>query len=238
MKKIFLLGLFLLTSCATVPVPREFAYKPMQTNQYLLASWQKITDSSSPIRIYLEGDGKAFDYRGLPTQNPTPKNKFLRNMAFSDPHANVVYLARPCQFVQDPHCKVEDWTVGRFSEQIVEDTALAIKQISQDREIVLIGYSGGALLSGLLITRHPELKIQKWITIAGLLNHTDWTQYWGDTPLYLSLDLQTLPTVEQQHFAGARDKVIPLELSKKWVGKNNLAILPHATHNKGFTCNF
>ena len=120
MKKLFLLGLFLLTSCATVPVPREFAYKPMQTNQYLLASWQKITDSSSSIRIYLEGDGKAFDYRGLPTQNPTPKNKFLRNMAFSDPHANVVYLARPCQFVQDSHCKVEDWTVGRFSEQIVD----------------------------------------------------------------------------------------------------------------------
>ena len=73
--------------------------------------------------------------------------------------------AWPCQFIKSDTCSVQDWTVGRFSEEIVEDTAFAIKQIVQEKEIILIGYSGGALLSGLIISRHPEMKINKWISI-------------------------------------------------------------------------
>jgi pimeloyl-ACP methyl ester carboxylesterase len=234
MKRYLFISLFFLISCATLKVPQEFIYAPIQANNYVLVSWQKITDKEAPIYIYIEGDGNAFNYQGMPNKNPTPKSKFLRTMAFNDDNANVVYLARPCQFIKSDTCSVQDWTVGRFSEEIVEDTAFAIKQIAQEKEIILVGYSGGALLSGLIISRHPEMKINKWITIAGLLNHKDWTQYYGDMPLNLSLDLDTLPQIEQQHFVGGKDKVIPLKLSKKWINNKDLIILPNATHSTVF----
>lgn len=116
----------------------------------------------------------------------------------------------------------------------MQDTADAIKQIAQDKEIVLIGYSGGALLSGLIIQNYPDLKIKKWITIAGVLNHSDWTNFFGDNPLTKSLDLDSLPLVEQEHYAGAKDKIVPLELSKKWTKDKNLIIAPKANHSGPF----
>ena len=52
------------------------------------------------------------------------------------------------------------------------------------RRIILIGYSGGALLCGLIINHYQEeLNIVRWITIAGLLNHTRWTRHFGYNPL-------------------------------------------------------
>ncbi|MBR2299926.1 MAG: hypothetical protein IJ870_05075 [Alphaproteobacteria bacterium] len=68
---------------------------------FKIASWQKITDKNAPYKIYIEGDGFAFNAHGSPTTNPTPKNTFLRQIAFNDPSKNVVYLARPCQYVND-----------------------------------------------------------------------------------------------------------------------------------------
>jgi Serine hydrolase (FSH1). len=229
----FFLVLFF-TACATFKAPQEFSYTPVKQNTYTLATWQKITDEKEPIYIFMEGDGNAFNYRGLPTKDPTPKSTFLRNLAFKNTNKNIVYLARPCQYIKAQNCKEEDWTGGRFSPKIVSDTARTIKQIAQDKEIILIGYSGGALLSGLIIKNYPELKIKKWITVAGVLNHKEWTEFFGDKPLTKSLNLKTLPNVPQVHYAGAKDKIVPLELSKKWTKEKNLIIVPKAKHNGHF----
>ena len=233
----YLLSAFLffsLTACATFKAPQEFSYIPVKQNTYTLATWQKITDDKAPIYIFVEGDGNAFNYRGLPTKDPTPKSTFLREMAFKNTNKNIVYLARPCQYIKTQNCKEEDWTSGRFSPKIVSDTARAIKQIAKDKEIVLIGYSGGALLSGLIIKNYPEIKIKKWITVAGVLNHKEWTEFFGDEPLTNSLNLRTLPTVLQTHYVGTKDKTVPLELSKKWIKEENLIIVPKAKHNGPF----
>lgn len=238
MKYFLLLFIFFLSACATFKAPQEFSYIPVKQNTYTLATWQKITDDKEPIYIFVEGDGNAFDYRGLPTNDPTPKSTFFRKLAFNNKNENIVYLARPCQYIKTQNCKEEDWTIGRFSPKIVFDTARAIKQIAKDREIVLIGYSGGALLSGLIIKSQPEIKIKKWITVAGVLNHKDWTDYFGNAPLTKSLDLKTLPNVPQVHYAGAKDKIVPLELSKKWTKEKNLIIVPKAKHSGPFDLDF
>ena len=234
---LFLFLFFCFTACASLKTPQDFTYIPLKEKTYTLASWQKITDDKEPVYIFLEGDGNAFNYQGLPTKNPTPKSTFLRKTAFNNKNKNIVYLARPCQYIKTQNCKEEDWTIGRFSEEIMQDTASAIKQIAQEKEIVLIGYSGGALLSGLIIQNYPDLKIKKWITIAGVLNHTDWTNFWGDRPLTKSLDLDFLPSVEQMHYAGTKDKIVPLELSKKWTKEKDLIIVPKATHAGPFEIN-
>ena len=233
MKK-FLILLLLLCGCHGVVVPDSFTYKEIETDSYKLASWQKITDKKSPVRIYIEGDGYAFNHLGQPTTNPTPRGTFLRTLAFNDPNANVVYLARPCQFVEDKHCTQKDWTTGRFSQGIVNSTTQAIKKITGKQQIILVGYSGGALLSGLIIEQNPKLPAKKWITIAGVLNHTKWTEDLNLPPLKDSIDLEKLPTIPQLHLIGDKDTTVSYKLTESLVDNKNLIVIPSATHDKGY----
>ena len=239
MKKIFIFlsFIFLFCSCSTMQTkpPEDFSYREIKTNDYVLASWQKITDNNLPIRIYVEGDGHAYTPNGYPTTDPTPKSYFLRNIAFNDTNANIVYLARPCQYIKSNNHNNIDWTTGRFSQKIISNMAQAIKQIVEDKETVLIGYSGGALLCGLIINQYSqEINVIKWITVAGLLNHTKWTTYFNYVPLKDSLDLDTIPNIKQTHYIGKKDKIIPYQLTLELVDKTNCIIIEDATHNSGF----
>ncbi len=233
MKKILLLS-FLLYGCQSITVPPSFTYEEIQTDTYRLASWQKITNSSQPVRIYIEGDGNAFNYAGQPTANPTPHGVFLRKIAFNDPNANVVYLARPCQFVNDMKCSEKDWTTGRFSSDIISAVTQAIKDISKQKPVVLIGYSGGALVSGVIAENNPDLRVKKWITLAGVLNHEKWTENLNLPPLTDSLDLKKMPCVPQIHFIGKKDKVVSYKLTESLADEKNIIIIPNATHDNGF----
>jgi hypothetical protein len=75
--------------------------------------------------------------------------------------------------------------------------------------------------------------VRKYYQGKGIITDLKGWNY-GDMPLNLSLDLDTLPQIEQQHFVGGKDKVIPLELSKKWINSKDLIILPNATHSTVF----
>ena len=204
---------------------------PAKNELYSVATIQKITDSTTPVHIYIEGDGHSFDSHGHATDDPTPHSRFMRRMALADNSPNVAYIARPCQFVMDDKCNVSDWTDGRFSKPIVDSVAYAIKTIAGTRPVILIGYSGGAMISGLVIQNHNEIDVKKWITIAGVLNHTDWTRYFNDSPLTHSLNLNTLPRLPQTHYIVEKDSVIPNILSKQWVNLNDIKIIKNAKHN-------
>ena len=86
-------GVIFLIGCKAVIVPDDFLYKEIKTSTFVLASWQKITDKNAKYKIYIEGDGASFDAYGLPTSNPTPKGKLLREIAFADKSPNVIYLS-------------------------------------------------------------------------------------------------------------------------------------------------
>ena len=238
MKKIFIFFILLtFCSCSTLKTkpPEDFLYKEIKTDDYVLASWQKIKDKDSLIKIYIEGDGNAYNSNGYPTTDPTPKSYFLRNIAFNDTSENVVYLARPCQYIKSNSYDKIDWTTGRFSYKILNNMSQAIKKIADGRNIILIGYSGGALLCGLIINHYQEeLKIIRWITIAGLLNHTRWTKHFGYVPLKYSLDLNTIPNIPQTHYIGKKDTIIPCWLTLQCLDEKNCVIIENATHNKGF----
>ncbi len=223
--------LFFLSSCTTLKIPSTYHYQAIKTQTFTLATWQKITDPDAPIRIYVEGDGNAFDKWGNPTNNPTPKSTFVREMAFNDYNPNVVYIARPCQFIQTKLCTKECWSTGRFSYQAVQALYEATKKISHNKPIIYIGYSGGALLTGLVIQEFPQINVIKWITIAGLLDHKAWSDYLNLYPLTKSLNLKKLPNLPQLHYIGKNDSVIPLPLIKKITHGKNLYIINNATHN-------
>ena len=223
---------FLLCSCAAAWRPADdFAPIPVQAGKFDIVTYQKNTDTQAPVHIYIEGDGHSFDAYGAPTGDPTPRSTLVRDLAMRDKAPNVVYMARPCQFIMSPACAETYWTDGRFSAAVLNSMGAAVTRVAADRPIVLIGYSGGAMVGGLIIKRNPALPIKKWITIAGVLNHADWTAYFGDTPLRESLDLKRLPDVRALHYVGADDDVVPMELSQKWIDdESQIVVVPGAGH--------
>ena len=204
----------------------------VQTPTYAVATWQKINNpKNNNIHIYLEGDGHAYNALGLPTNDPTPHSVLMKRLAVQDTFDNVVYMARPCQFIMDKHCTQQDWTTGRFAQRIIDAQTNAINQIAKDKQITLVGYSGGAMVSGLIIKQNPWMRFEKWITVAGVLDHQKWTNYFGDPPLTESLNMNTLPNVPQTHFIGARDKTVPYDLARQWAPIDTLIVIDNATHD-------
>ncbi len=235
MKKLFsILFCLVLIGCAGREwvAPDGFIYVPIDTGEYEIATWQKINNpKDSYIHIYIEGDGNAFDVYGQPTSNPTPRGTLVRDLAARDNFDNVVYIARPCQFISNQNCSESDWTSGRFSKKIIDAESNAVAQVAGDKKITLVGYSGGALVSGLVINQNPKMKIEKWITIAGVLNHKKWTDFFGDEALGESMDLKSLPNVPQKHFIGGRDRVVPVALAQSWANVDDIIIIENATHD-------
>jgi len=232
MKKIFLLLFLSACTGAGWKAPDGFTFVPVKSGQYEIATWQKINNpKNNHIHIYIEGDGRAFNAHGQPTSNPTPRGTFVRDLVARDNFENVVYMARPCQFIMTDSCKEADWTNGRFSQKIITAQSDVINQIGNGKKITLIGYSGGAMVSGLVIEQNPKLKVEKWVTIAGVLNHKKWTEYFGDEDLSESLNLENLPSIKQIHFVGENDKTVPYELAKSWANESDIKLVPNATHD-------
>ena len=230
----FIILSVMMAGCVGAPwvPPGDFRMEIIHTDEFDILTYARISDHPTPIHIYLEGDGNSFDGYGIPTNDPTPRGTFLRDLSATDESPNVVYMARPCQFIMSPACDKTDWTTGRFSHQIIDATATAIRKIAKNRPVILIGYSGGAMISGLVIQHAPDINVQKWITIAGVLNHADWTAHFGDAPLLGSENLTALPPVPQIHYIADHDRVVPNELSRKWVPEHNLVTIPNSTHNR------
>lgn len=242
MKKIYFLFLTLfVVACVNQTTPADFLYKEIKTNTFTLYSYQKISDLEKPIKIYIEGDGHAFNFHGQPSDNPTPKSDFFRNIAFSDTNPNVVYLARPCQYILDknPICSKRHWTTARFAPEIIQSTADAIKQIAHNSEVILVGFSGGAQVAGLVSVLNPDLKVKKLITIAGNLDHLSWTQYHNLPPLSESLNLENFYSLFSQlpqiHYVGGKDKNITYQLVDDFVKNKSLIVkVNEASHNHGW----
>ena len=223
---------FLLAACAGTAHDDELKLLSAISGDYDIAFWSRDGSDTAPVHIYIEGDGHAFDAAGNPTADPTPHGRLVRDMAARDPHTNVAYLARPCQYVMSDACNVHDWTDGRFSAKIISEMSDAVRFIARNRPVILIGYSGGAFVSAAIIEKNPDLNVRQWITVAGVLNHSDWTEYFGDAPLTRSVTVNILPRVSARHYVASRDSVVPMSLSARWVGAENLIIVPGARHNR------
>ncbi|MBR4927005.1 MAG: alpha/beta hydrolase, partial [Alphaproteobacteria bacterium] len=227
--------------CAGKNVLSDYRFQTQTVPPYIIASWFKIEKPESVLRIYIEGDGNAFNVKGQPTDNPTPKDTFLRTLAANDTNSNVAYLGRPCQYLQAGVCSQKDWTSGRFSDEIVssmERAVLNLMKKAKTQKVVLIGFSGGAQVAGLIAVRNAD-KVQEIITIAGVLDHQAWTDYHGDEALTQSLNLmdykKEFDKIPQRHFIGEKDDVVPPELTQEFVtDEKTIILVPKATHNKGF----
>ena len=238
-KAIFIFASFLSACKTTYQVPDDFTYQEIQTPVFKIASWHKITDNNFTYKVYIEGDGYAFNANGRPSSNPTPRGTFLRQIAFNDPSPNVIYLGRPCQYVQDEKCEKKYWTTARFSPKVILSEADALKKMTNKNNVILIGFSGGAQVAGLIGVLHPEIKLKKIITIAGNLDHKTWTEQFHLMSLNESLSLtdykQEFSKIPQTHYVGTKDSIILPEITKDFIGSTAPIIeVKGAKHGTGF----
>lgn len=238
MQKIFAI-ILLLCGCQGLVIPDDFNYKIIKTRNFELASWQKINNPQGVFKIYIEGDGYAFNAYGRPSQDPTPRGTLLRKIAFGDKSPNVVYLARPCQYVKSKICSQRHWTSARFAPEVINAEYEAVKQIAGDNPVVLIGFSGGAQVAGLIASAKVGLNVKKIITIGGNLDHLAWTKYHSLPALNESMNLESYRSqflkIPQVHYVGSEDNVIPPQLVKDFVGNAAPVIeVCGASHNNGW----
>jgi hypothetical protein len=222
-----------LAGCAMSSLPPGF--EVVDTGDFPIAALVRDTDAAADFAIYIEGDGHAFNARGDPTRDPTPRGDFVRRLARGDTGANVAYIARPCQFVSNEKCSEKYWTSARFAPEVIDTTARTIEKISGGRGVTLIGFSGGAQVAGLVAVLHPEIKVKKIMTYAGNLEHAAWTAHHKLAPLNESLNLADYRDeylkIPATHYVGEHDKVIPPKLVTDFVGDGaNVIVVSDAGH--------
>jgi dienelactone hydrolase len=232
----------LLVGCSAIPTPQErishadglTAAKGWQASRipagrfelvaYLpKAGSQKNGSQVETLTIYIEGDGLAWVNGHTPSVDPTPRDPIALRLALAHPGGPAVFLARPCQYVDAAKtgCAQSYWTEQRFAPEVVESTHLAVEALKQRfgaRQLVLVGYSGGAAIAALVTTRRDD--VARLVTVAGNLDHEAWTRHHRVTKLSGSLnparEAARFQAVPQTHFIGSQDKIITPILARQW----------------------
>lgn len=220
---VILIFITLLTGCLKQSPSESDLFRKVVVKDNIaipLVAHLKKSGKANTLRVYLEGDGYAWQNRTTPSKNPTPRSHSMLKMAMQDKYSDILYIARPCQYLQhDIACQAKYWTYARYSEAVINSIHTVIsKYENYYSDIELIGYSGGANIAGTLAVLKQNIK--GYITIAGNLDHKAWTDYHGVSYLSESTNsadhIQQLCKINQIHFFGAKDKVIPPQLIEQY----------------------
>ena len=261
MKKVFCISVLavFLAGCASMSDRLNLADRLAQRagmqlslvrgGEFLLTSYQRVSDPSKPLNVYIEGDGFAWATRGRLSTNATPKDAFTLQLAAQDDAPNVVYIARPCQYTSpdlNPSCGSKYWSTHRFSEEVINSMNRAIDEVmlaSGVEKVNLIGYSGGGAVVVLLAARRNDVESIR--TVAGNLDHVAVNAYHKVSQMKKSLNpidyANVVSKIPQYHFVGKEDKVVPLFVAEKFSkasGSKNecvkISTLEGATHHIGW----
>ena len=202
----------------------DFQFMRFETPDYVLYGWLRTGDGAV-LHVYLEGDGMAFITRTKPSSDPTPRNPAALRLAIQHPGSgHVLYLGRPCQYVEGADakgCTEAVWTSERMSERALRGISAAIDQAklaTGTTRLALYGFSGGGGIAALLAQRRQDTIFLG--TIAGNLDHRFWTRKLNLTPLHASLnpmdEAASTAHIPQLHLSGGKDSVIPSSMAERW----------------------
>ncbi|WP_218179701.1 alpha/beta hydrolase family protein [Pseudomonas gingeri] len=221
--------------------PAHLQRELIKTDGFLLTGFYRITRPDLPVNLYIEGDGRAWQTSSQPSSDPTPYKALGLALAASDPAANVVYLARPCQFtpaIDNPHCDVRYWTDKRFAEEVVVAMNQAVSHyVVEGQQVNLVGYSGGGAVAVLIAARRHDVASIR--TVAGNLDHAEVNRLHRVTPMPGSLNAidvaRQVASIPQIHFSGADDSVVPPSIAQRFVEASGARcvtryVVPGMTH--------
>nr|MBF0223342.1 dienelactone hydrolase family protein [Desulfobulbaceae bacterium] len=194
--------------------------KIVRTNLFSLVTYSKFNDTGQSVHVYIEGDGHAFTANKYPSSDPTPHDPVALRLAALDPQPNVLYIARPYQYLgEQSDAEQKYWTSHRFSQDVVDAVDQAIdlyKEPVHSSRIKLFGFSGGGAIATLLSAQRGDVDFL--VTIAGNLDHRMHSEIHKVDRLKGSLDpidhVARLIGVEQIHLVGENDRIVPKEIAE------------------------
>lgn len=198
-----------------------------ETQTFTLQGWERPS-AGKVLQVYIEGDGQAWLTPSRPSDDPTPANPVALRMALADPAIGpVLYLGRPCQYVEGADrkgCSTDDWTTARFSSRAVAAVNQAIDQAKQRLGAVqtaLYGYSGGGAMAVLVAAKRHDVVFLG--TVAANLDHQTWTRIQKLTPLSGSLNAadvaDSVRAIPQVHVLGGEDTAVPAGVQDAFLTK-------------------
>jgi hypothetical protein len=227
-----------------VAIINKFEKKLVQAGDFVITTYQRISDKNGHYVFYVEGDGSITSGNYTIADNPTPSKVMLFNLATLDTRPNVVYIARPCQYTPvtlNPKCISIYWTDKRLAEEVVQSINIVIDTINNGTPASLIGFSGGGGIVVLVATRNKNIK--DIITIAGNLDIDYFSKYHKVYALKESLNpidyVAQIRNIPQLHVVGSQDQIVPstiMNLYVKAIDSNCVQqkIFPNVTHTKGW----
>ena len=196
----------------------------VSTSLFRYQSFQRIADPALPINVYIEGDGRAWVSRTQPASDPTPSEPVALYLAARDLAKNVVWLARPCQYIgvgENPRCQRAYWTDKRFAPEIIDSLSQALDAIVQHsgaKELALTGYSGGGAIAALLAEKRQDVVSLR--TVAGYMDVAWVNQQHRVSPMPDSLNpidtAAKTATIPQIHFSGESDDIISPAVAQRF----------------------
>ena len=245
---------FVLTSCTShesrqksanmIAEHSGFKSDVIKAGAFWLQTYQKVQNPNLPYTVYIEGDGFAFRNKWQISEDPTPTRSMVLELATRDYRSNIIYIARPCQYEAieiDHYCNNSYWTTKRMSDEVVNSINVAIKTITHNQPVDIIGYSGGGGIAVLVAERNKQ--IRSIITIAANLDHVAFNQYHNVRPMIGSLNPIDVATkvrnIPQMHYTGGEDKIVPAFIADKFVQVSNSPcvkqeIVPDISHDSGW----
>jgi hypothetical protein len=185
--------------------------------------------ASATATVYIEGDGRAWPGRFQPPGDPTPERPLSLLLANADPSPLVLYLGRPCQYL-DPvelkDCSVRYWITHRFADEVIQSYTSALDEL-RDRYGIqhfrLVGYSGGGVIAARLAAERND--VMELATIAAPLSLHEWTRRHGVTPLAGRDTLDSAPLLRErgirnQHWIGQNDRIVTADLVAGFAGRS------------------
>lgn len=193
-----------------------------------LRGFARMAAPGKPLVVYIEGDGRAWLDSRTPSADPTPVNPVALRLAALDPSPNLVYLARPGQFLPGSAAR-RYWLDARFAGEVVDTFVVAIEAQALAvgaTEIHLNGYSGGGALAVLVVEQLLRAQPTRAVTVrtvAGNLDTAAWTKMKKLSPLGASLNpadvAERLVAVPQLHVIGTRDRQVPPVVLESFLGR-------------------
>jgi len=193
---------------------------------------------SEPIFVFIEGDGRSWIRGGRVSEDPSPTRAIALELVEAEPSCALA-VTRPCTFglaASDPACEPAVWTLRRYSEDAIRSVVSVIeRELPSDRQIVVVGVSGGGLIAAHVAVRMH--RVAGLVTLGANLDLSAWLDRHGYTREILEysrpLEFPLRPGLVVLHVVGEADEVVPPELTTELVersGEGVILSLPGADH--------
>lgn len=238
MKYILYILIFSLAGCVSLADRHEHAAEiaaaggmheeDVTAGRFRLKTFHKgLETGPERLVVYIEGDGFAWRRKSVLSSDPTPRNPVALQLAAHDPRTGVLYVARPCQFLDAKaleNCPSQYWSNRRYSEEVIASINEAIDLFVKRAGAAgtdLVGYSGGGSVAALVAARRSD--VASLVTVAANLDQGAWTRLHDVSPLTGSLNAidiaRAIQQVPQYHFTGTKDDIVPASVTDSYLSR-------------------